>query len=146
MQPSLGEFFEGKVTGITKFGAFVSLPGGENGLVHISEIANSYVNDVSDFVSVGQVVRVKVLGVNEAGKINLSIKQASEPAEKKAAAQKSAPPPRQSGQRPGSQQSAPPVESAFEDKLKQFMQDSDNRISGCRMYGDKKTGYRRKRD
>ena len=76
MQPTVGEILEGKVTGITKFGAFVSLPDGTSGLVHISEIANTFVNDVHDFVSEGQTVKVKIIGVNENGKINLSIKKA----------------------------------------------------------------------
>ena len=76
MELEIGAIQEGKVTGITKFGAFVLLPGGKSGLVHISEIANAYVNDVNDYLKVGDAVKVKVLSVNEAGKINLSIKQA----------------------------------------------------------------------
>ncbi len=149
MQPTVGEIFEGKVTGITKFGAFVSLPDGNNGLVHISEIANTYVNDVHDHVSEGQTVKVKVIGISEAGKINLSIKKAE------------APPPRSEGERPAQSRnrSFPPkhqgfnpkpapqqADLGFEDKLKQFMQDSDSRISDSRMYADKKGSYRRRRD
>ena len=80
MQPTVGEILEGKVTGITKFGAFVSLPDGSSGLVHISEIANTFVSDVHDYVSEGQTVKVKVIGINENGKINLSIKKAEPPA------------------------------------------------------------------
>ena len=76
MELEIGAIQEGKVTGITKFGAFVLLPGGKSGLVHISEIANAYVNDVNDYLKVGDAVKVKILSVNEAGKINLSIKQA----------------------------------------------------------------------
>lgn len=79
MELEIGAILEGKVTGITKFGAFVSLPGGSSGLVHISEIANAYVNDVHDYLTDGQTVQVKVLSINEAGKINLSIKQALPP-------------------------------------------------------------------
>ena len=75
MELEIGAIQEGKVTGITKFGAFVLLPGGKSGLVHISEIANAYVNDVNDYLKVGDAVKVKILSVNEAGKINLSIKQ-----------------------------------------------------------------------
>ena len=71
---------EGKVTGITKFGAFVTMPDGKSGLVHISEIANTFVNDVHDFVQDGQTVKVKVIGIADDGKINLSIKRAEEPA------------------------------------------------------------------
>ena len=70
MELEIGAIQEGKVTGITKFGAFVLLPGGKSGLVHISEIANAYVNDVNDYLKVGDAVKVKILSVNEAGKIN----------------------------------------------------------------------------
>jgi len=156
MQPTVGEIFEGKVTGITKFGAFVSLPDGSSGLVHISEIANSYVSDVHDHVSEGQTVKVKVIGTSEAGKINLSIKKAEAPAprpeqERSPQARTNQPrqkdfSPRQSGFSQKSFSSAPPAEASFEDKLKQFMQDSDSRISDSRIYSDKKSGYRRKRD
>ena len=72
----VGAILEGKVTGITKFGAFVSLPGGKSGLVHISEIAYSYVSDVNDHLSEGQDVKVKVINIDENNRINLSIKQA----------------------------------------------------------------------
>ena len=156
MQPTVGEIFEGKVTGITKFGAFVSLPDGINGLVHISEIANTYVNDVHEHVSEGQTVKVKVIGISETGKINLSIKKAEPPAprpEQERPAQQRSFPPKQSNfsQKPSGFNQKPhvsntPTETSFEDKLKQFMQDSDSRISDSRMYADKKSGYRRRRD
>ncbi len=164
MQPTVGEIFEGKITGITKFGAFVSMPDGKNGLVHISEIANTYVSDVHDYVTEGQQVKVKVIGIGEAGKINLSIKQAL-PQESRAAQARPFPPknpspkpggfsPRPSSPaptggsapRPHGETAPPSADSAFEDKLKQFMQDSDSRISDSRAYGDRKTGYRRRRD
>ena len=90
MEFGVGSVLEGKVTGITKFGAFVSLPEGKSGLVHISEIAYSYVNDVKDHLKEGQEVKVKVIGIDENGRINLSIKKAMDP------------PPRPAGQgRPG---------------------------------------------
>ena len=78
MQLQVGMVTEGKVTGITKFGAFVALPEGKSGLVHISEIANTFVNDVHDYVQDGQTVKVKVIGISPDGKINLSIKKAEE--------------------------------------------------------------------
>ena len=69
----VGAVFEGKVTGITKFGAFVALEGtGKSGLVHISEVANTYVNDIKDFVSEGQTVKVKILSIDENGRIILT--------------------------------------------------------------------------
>ena len=153
MQPTVGEIFEGKVTGITKFGAFVSLPDGSNGLVHISEIANTYVNDVHDHVSEGQTVKVKVIGISDTGKINLSIKKAEAPAPRPEQERPHSNQPRQKdfshkpqGFTQRSFSSAPPAEASFEDKLKQFMQDSDSRISDSRMYADKKGSYRRRRD
>ena len=76
MQVEVGAVVEGTVTGITKFGAFVSLPDGRSGLVHISEIANTYVNDVNEFLKLGDQVKVRVLAVTPDGKINLSIKKA----------------------------------------------------------------------
>lgn len=78
MQIEVGSILEGKVTGITKFGAFVDLSDGKSGMVHISEISNTYVENVSDFLSEGQTVKVKVIAVNENGKISLSIKKLNE--------------------------------------------------------------------
>ena len=79
MELAVGAILEGKVTGITKFGAFVSLPGGKTGMVHISEIAHAYVSDINEYLTVGQEVKVKVIAIDPAGKINLSIKKTTEP-------------------------------------------------------------------
>lgn len=68
MQVEVGAVVEGTVTGITKFGAFVSLPDGRSGLVHISEIANTYVNDVNEFLKLGDKVKVRVLAVTRMGR------------------------------------------------------------------------------
>ncbi len=133
MEFGVGSIVQGKVTGITKFGAFVSLPGGKSGLVHISEIAYAYVSEVSDHLSEGQEVTVKVIGIDEAGRINLSIKKALPPPVKPQGAQ--------GGQRsPGRQPAggftprpaAPKEPATFEDKLKQFMQQSDSQLSEMR--------------
>ena len=75
MELAVGSIVTGKVTTITKFGAFVALPDGKSGLVHISEVAATFVNDVHDFLTEGQEVQVKILSVTPEGKINLSIKQ-----------------------------------------------------------------------
>ena len=132
MEFGVGSVLEGKVTGITKFGAFVSLPEGKSGLVHISEIAYSYVNDVKDHLKDGQEVKVKVIGIDENGRINLSIKKAMDP------------PPRPAGQgrpmgRPGGHNGggfrgkpAPAEPASFEDRLKQFMAASDSKLSELR--------------
>ena len=132
MEFGVGSVLEGKVTGITKLGAFVSLPEGKSGLVHISEIAYSYVNDVKDHLKEGQEVKVKVIGIDENGRINLSIKKAMDP------------PPRPAGQgrhmgRPGGHtgggfrvKPAPAEPASFEDRLKQFMAASDSKLSELR--------------
>ncbi len=75
---AVGEIFEGKVTGITKFGAFVSLPENKSGMVHISEVANTFVDDIKNFLTEGQEVRVKIMAIDEQGRINLSIKKVQE--------------------------------------------------------------------
>ena len=156
MEFGVGSVVEGKVTGITKFGAFVSLPGGKSGLVHISEIAYSYVNEVSEFLQEGQEVKVKVIGIDESNRINLSIKKAMDPPARPAGAPaaggrparsfgaNSAPAaPRSGGYTP--RPAAAPAGSQnmdFEDRLKQFMQSSDSKLSELR-YIEKKGSSRR---
>lgn len=153
MELGVGAIVDGKVTGITKFGAFVALPEGRSGLVHISEIAYSYVNEVSDHLREGQEVKVKIIGIDQSNRINLSIKQV-EPPPQRAPRQGGGPrpggggrPPRSSGggggQRPmGLVHQAPKEPTDFEDKLKQFMQSSDSKLSELR-YIEKKGGNRR---
>ncbi len=82
MQLEVGNIYEGKVTGITKFGAFVELEKGTTGMVHISEIANTYVSEIKDHIQEGQTVKVKVLSMGD-GKISLSIKKAQPAPERK---------------------------------------------------------------
>ena len=123
MEFGVGSIVEGKVSGITKFGAFVSLPEGKSGLVHISEIAYSYVNQVSDHLKEGQEVKVKVIGIDDAGRINLSIKKAVDP------------PPRPAPRAQGRERSFTPASrepASFEDRLKQFMAASDSKLSDLR--------------
>ncbi|MBQ3048621.1 MAG: S1 RNA-binding domain-containing protein [Oscillospiraceae bacterium] len=81
MSLSVGSIVEGKVTGITNFGVFVELPENKTGMVHISEVASVYVKEIKDFVTVGQMVKVKVMTIGDDGKISLSIKRAQENAE-----------------------------------------------------------------
>lgn len=151
MELAVGQVLEGTVTGITKFGAFVSLEGGKSGLVHISEVANAYVSDVHDHVEIGQKVKVKVLSLGEAGKINLSIKRAQEPPRANPAqAYRRPPQPQQSpavrqAQSAVQGQVAPPTGNQdFEDRLKRFMQESDSRIADNRMYADRRQRSRRR--
>ena len=152
MQLEVGMVFEGKVTGITKFGAFVALPDGKSGLVHISEIANTFVSDVSKHVSVGQTVKVKVLSISDDGKINLSLKQAVETAQAPGAEEKEEAPKRFSSPVVHQKYNMAPIPAAndnsgdlnFEDRLKKFMQESDSRIADNRMYADRKQRSRRR--
>ena len=71
----VGQIVDGKVTGITTFGAFIELSNGQTGLVHISEVADEYVKDVNQFLKLNDLVKVKVLNLDK-GKIGLSIRQA----------------------------------------------------------------------
>ncbi len=148
MEFEVGSIITGKVTGITKFGAFVTLAPGKSGLVHISEIANSYVNDIREHLAEGQDVTVKVIGLDDSGRINLSIKAALPPPvhQMKPDMPRRTKPPMPSGRPQSSDRSynpQPANEPSFEDKLKRFMQDSDTKISGLKQYADKKTPRRR---
>ena len=138
MQIEVGAIVEGKVTGITKFGAFVALEGGKSGLVHISEIANSYVSDVNEYLKIGQTVKVKVIAIDDTGRINLSIKKALPPEQKPAA-------PRTQSPRPNTFRPAPPppVPDNFEDKLKQFMKESDSRMNDLNRAANRRSGRRK---
>lgn len=149
MEISVGAILEGTVKSITKFGAFVLLPGGRSGLVHISEIAHSYVADVKDFLHEGQQVKVKVVGIDDAGRINLSIKKATPPPPRPEGSFRGGParPDFRSGGRgfsaprsaptrePRSGQSTPQAAGPadFEARLKQFMQTSDSKLSDLKM-------------
>lgn len=139
MELAVGAIVSGKVTKITRFGAFVALEGGKSGLVHISEVANSFVNDVSDFLQNGQEVQVKILSVTEEGRINLSIKQAQpRPVINNR-------PPRTPRPTPTPVQTAPPTEVSFEDKLKQFLSASDSKMSELNRNRDGRRGNRRRK-
>jgi S1 RNA binding domain protein len=144
MQHEIGKVVEGKVTGITKFGAFVELEGGAVGMVHISEVSQTYVNDISEHLKEQQKVTVKILNISDDGKISLSIKKAM-PQQQAAAPQRrennnrpsdfnnrnagnSRPP------RPNNNNYIKPVQqnnkpASFEDMLSKFIQSSDEKIS-----------------
>ena len=149
MEPQVGNILEGKVTTITKFGAFVALEGGKSGLVHISEIANTLVNDVHDFLQEGQTVKVLVLST-ENGKINLSVKKALPPQERPAPrgprpAGSNGPRPTGGGA-PRPQQPLPPSgDQTFEDKLKQFLSSSEGKMADLNRSIDGKRGGGRRR-
>ena len=141
MTIEVGSIQEGKVTGIMNFGAFVSLPGGKSGLVHISEIANTFVKDVHEHLQVGQTVRVKVLGVNEQGKINLSIKKVLEEEKE---VQKTSYVPAEVRKPEIGEVSPPTTNQSFEEKLKKFMQASDSKNADKRRNTERKQHARRR--
>ncbi|MGI6633220.1 MAG: S1 RNA-binding domain-containing protein [Bacillota bacterium] len=124
MALEVGAIIEGVVTGITNFGAFVSLPDGKTGLVHISEIADAYVKDINDYVKKNDTVKVKVLSVDPSGKIGLSIKQASPT------------------YRPRSASDFRRSRANFEDRLARFMKESDERLADLKKNTDSKRGGR----
>ena len=117
MSIEVGSKVEGKITGITNFGAFVELPGGSTGLVHISEVADNYVKDINEHLKVGDMVEVKVMNVEADGKIGLSIRKAKPQAERPERPQR----PRQNS-RPNDRDR--PFKENFEQKMARFMKDS----------------------
>lgn len=153
MENIVGTILDGKVKSIAKFGAFITLPDGKTGLVHISEIANSFVNDISEHLTEGQDVKVKVIAMDPNGRINLSVKQAQP--------QEAVPRSRSGGTPRGNNQASrrspnryspvannqQPTKSSdisFEEKLKAFMSESDSKIAGIKQYSDHRTKSRRR--
>ncbi|MDR5682687.1 MAG: S1 RNA-binding domain-containing protein [Armatimonadota bacterium] len=120
----IGQIVEGVVAKITNYGAFVDLPSGRSGLVHISEIADTFVRDIREYLREGQTVRVKVLGLNERGKLDLSVKQALSP-EERANRQKQ--------------------RTTFEEKLKAFLKQSEERLLDLKRNTEAKRGGRGRR-
>ena len=133
MALEVGKIVSGKVSGITSFGAFVELEGGKTGLVHISEVAKDYVKDINSHISQNQEVKVKILSIDQNGKISLSIKQALEEGSKST--------------RPIEfDWSQPKYENmSFEDKMLKFKQDSDEKMQSFRRYYEqnRRSGYRK---
>ena len=153
MPHEVGSIIEGKVTGITKFGAFVELPGGKTGMVHISEVAPTFVKEIRDFVTENQTVKVKVLSISEEGKISLSIKKAMDPAQQQPQRRESRGnngprTPRQprpaavSPGRPGNYewQSRRIEGGSFEDMMSRFKQSSDEKMSDLKRAVESKRG------
>jgi len=151
MAIEVGSKLQGKVTGITNFGAFVELSAGVTGLVHISEIADNYVRDVNDHLKLNDQVTVKVIHVEKDGKIGLSIRQAVDK------------PPSESAERPrrdrdarrpdradrgsdrnerGGRFARPPGRMSFEEQMSRFLKDSEERISSLKKNTEGKRGGR----
>ena len=154
MAIEVGTILEGKVSGITKFGAFVDLEEGKTGMVHISEVAPTFINEISDYVKVGQIVKVKILAIDD-GKIKLSMKQAlpkdqqrkpraQKPSREHAPHQpyKPAPPVTSPGdyEWQSSRKSAP---STFGDMMSRFKQTREDKMSDLKRGGEGR-GYSRR--
>ena len=144
MELTVGAILEGKVKSITNFGAFISLPEGKTGLVHISEVANAYVSDVRQHLTEGQDVKVLVLSIDGV-KVNLSIKRLEEKPQREDR------PARPATARPSAPRNAPTpppapktADQLFEEKLKAFMSESDSKLSSVRQYSDHRTKSRRR--
>ena len=141
MQIEVGKVVDGKVTGITNFGAFVEMENGVTGLVHISEVALGFVKDIAEHLKVGDSVKVKVVSVDEKGKIGLSIKQAIK--DKKPAGEKP-----KTNKSPdefvwGEKTDSAPA--SFEDMLSKFKQSSDERMHDLKRNIESKRGTGGKR-
>ena len=159
MSLEVGEIVEGKVTGITKFGAFVELPDNNVGMVHISEVSEQYVKEISDYLEKDQVIKALVMNIDEQGKISLSIKRAGEDAQLQPRAASSDEETMDqhfdkngSYERKPRKRSAPNVwqgpktpeepdhELSFEEKMARFKQQSDSKLSDLKHANESKHG------
>lgn len=128
----VGQILEGTVSGIAHFGAFIVLPNGKTGLVHISEVADAYVKDIKEFLKENDHVKVKVLSMDDKGKVALSIRQA----------QPKAPSSRDSHRGDRERRGANTSPASFEDKMQRFMRDSEDRLQDLKRNTESKRGGR----
>ncbi len=148
MQIEEGTVLDARITGIASFGAFADLGEGKSGLIHISEIAPTYVEDVNDHLKKGQKVRVKVIAV-QGDKISLSIKRVEQEQQKKPRRSKK----EKTAQKPSRKPTQPPEEFefakrsdlSFDDMLQKFKRDSDEKFQDLKRSNDNKRsgGYKR---
>ena len=151
MELTVGAVLEGKVKSITNFGAFIALPENKTGMVHISEVANTYVSDIRQHLTEGQDVKVMVIAV-DGSKINLSMKRLEAKPQTDKGGFRTGAPRRENPQnqnRPVRSAPTPPpapktADQLFGEKLKQFMSESDSKISSIRQYSDHRTKSRRR--
>ena len=149
MSIEVGSKVQGKVTGITNFGAFVELPDGKTGLVHISEVADNYVKDINEHLKVGDEVEVKVMNVEADGKIGLSIRKAKPQAERPERTERQGRTdrpdrpqrPRRDNNRSNERNDRQPKEN-FEQKMARFLKDSDERLATLKRATESKRGGR----
>ncbi|MDO5715203.1 MAG: S1 RNA-binding domain-containing protein [Tissierellia bacterium] len=137
MALSVGDIVDGVVTNLVKFGAFVDLDEGKSGLVHISEISDSYVRNVSDFLEKGQKVKVKILSMDPGGKIALTMKGLQEDSKESE--------PKTDNQEEYFNRNSE-VNKNFEDKLNRFLKDSNEKIEQARSREKQKQSRTRSRN
>ncbi|NLC68723.1 MAG: S1 RNA-binding domain-containing protein [Clostridiaceae bacterium] len=136
MPIEIGKVIDGKVAGITSFGAFIKLPDGRTGLVHISEIADEYVKNINNYLKENQKVKVKVISVDENGKISLSIKKANEEnSRENSRGVKSKKPEEIDWGKPNDSE-----KMSFEDLLAKFMKDSNEKMQDLKKNFESKRG------
>ena len=133
MKIQKGEIIEGRVTGIAKYGVFVEIDAENSGMIHISEISSDFIKDIGEVLKINQVVKAAVIGVNETGKLALSIKQLPESGEEKKTeeidqADKNA-----------------KTQLSFEDMMSKFKRDSEEKISDMKYLEPKRSGQPRRR-
>jgi len=116
MPVEVGQIVEGRITGITKFGAFMEISQGVTGLIHISEVADSFVKDVNDYLKENDIVKAKVISISNDGKISLSLRKANENSRPKQ------------------------FDQSFEDNLAKFLKDSEERMLDIKRYHESKRG------
>ncbi|MGN0504800.1 MAG: S1 RNA-binding domain-containing protein [Ruminococcus sp.] len=164
MKPEIGQIYEGKITSITNFGAFVTLPDGPDGMVHISEVSDGFVKDIHDVLEVGQTVKVKVITIADNGKIALSIKKAQDKPQRperkdfKPQGQRPANGAPRGSKKPQEFKTAPPTQIItsdgiweetvssdpnFEDMMSKFKKSSQDRMSDLKR-GNESRGYSRR--
>ncbi len=141
MHLEVGKIYDGKVKGIAQYGAFVEIEGAGVGMVHISEIANSFVKDVKDYLAENQDVKVKVLNIGDDGKIGLSIKKANENSDEQLR------PAKRPERKPNvwePKKKTPMSELGCEEMLTRFKQNSEEKICALKRSTERKNGSRRK--
>lgn len=144
MQLEIGKVYDGKVKGIAQYGAFVEIEGAGTGMVHISEIANTFVKDVKDYLRENQEVKVKVLSISDDGKIGLSIKKAAENQNEQQQPRAPKPRPERKPNVWEPKKKPPMSELGFEEMLTRFKQNSEEKICALKRNTERKNGSRRK--
>jgi S1 RNA binding domain protein len=145
MLVEIGSVAKGTVAKVVPYGAIVRIEGGKTGLVHISEIADTFVNQVSDYLNEGDPVLVKVVGISDRGRYELSVKRVS--AQDYATHGLAAPTPPVPATPSPKDAPRPPSRrdgrQDFERKLSEFLKDSEERLAPLRAAATAKRGRRK---